>query len=795
MRVNCGFYGFSVTWSVIHGAGFNFQLHHHWTCNLELVHATRFTPEFSGSPPNSSISCAALDCICRLLMPICSATDASGSHLTTSRINRLLRPLRNKCLSLSKFLTTARHSASRSTYLSHNQDWPLESLPPLALLRQPPSATSGRLYFDRAEDLELSRLIYAVSGAFRCLLQVTHGTVQGESIPSLAAMCCFVVGENVPLSGTGTRDEEAVDEDELMKTVEDIYDTIPTYYRRHSIASHALFLVLAICPHHHTLVSTLLDICLSFGLVHESRRLLSIILEIAFQSTTSPPPITHPGHVSYLADLFAKWVSGNSDTMPSSTLPLFSISTFSRAVVDTLAQSDVSLWACKAVTRFSRSVEVIDIDSFVTLLDSLVETIHDCHSVRSGKGKEKENLDIVAIRDRLRDWMNRLFAVTASTSAELAGEFHPDIDSIVMLLDRCRSYEMHTLRLGASSQPSQDELPDAITILATHLHVAYSPADYDSRLLHLLRGVSPIPTTFTRLVEHMHRGSAEDFTTSLQRSSSVLQIHNLLQLDASLWACALRVFESTPKGTSKDIQRIKLLLIDGVDEAERRLFGAGPPDSSPAVRLPGQSKKSCGAHHRRPSGEWEWEEMVGCWIRKTPAHVKKKRKTAHVVSHESPVFIKRLLRRGAHRYATHGSSRDTVPRKSVRSAMGSTASRACDFSSPSSRGSKNVAGDSNDCSWWSGENEKENLMPSSPMAERRPVLKPRHSNFSSILMDAQKTRVNLHDLKSPTTSLLPSSKQSRPSLSRKLSVYPPAVVLASDDSMDLFACATSPLRT
>ncbi|KAG2355336.1 hypothetical protein BDR07DRAFT_1426489 [Suillus spraguei] len=560
-------------------------------------------------------------------------------------------------------------------------------------------------------------------------------------------MCCFVVGENVPFSGTGTRDgqEETVDEDEVMKTVEDIYDTIPTYYRRHSIASHALSLVLTLCPHHHTLVRTLLDICLSFGLVHESRRLLSITLKIAFLSTTSPPPITHPGHVTYLADLLAQWVSRKSDTVPSNAILLFSVSTFSQAVVDALAQSNVSLWACKAVARFSRSVEVADIDCFVTLLDSLVETIHDHYPARSGKGKEKETLDIVAIRYSLHDWMNRLFAITTSTFAALADE------PAVPILD-------------ASPQPSQDELPDAITILATHLHVTCSQADYNSILLDLLREVSPIPGTFTRLVEHIYRGSAQDFMISLQQFSSALQTHKLLQLDASLWACALRVFESTPKGTSKEIQRFKLLLIEGVDEAERRLFGAGLPDSSPAVRLPGQSKKrSRDTHHRRPSGEWEWEEMVGCWIRKTPAHVKKRGEITHVL-HESPVFIKRLLRRGSRRYVVQGSSRVTVPHKSARFAMGSTASRARDrLSSPSSRESESFAEDPNDDPWRGGENEKE--------------------------------MVNLHEPKPPTTSILSSSKQSRPSLSRKLSVYPPAAMLPSDDSMDLFAYATSPPRT
>lgn len=159
------------------------------------------------------------------------ATD--GSHLTTSRINRLLRPLRNKCLSLSKYLTVARHSASS---LPHSQNWLPESPPPLAILRPPPSATRGRLCLDKgfAEDMELSRLLYAVCDAFRNLLQVTHGAVPGEPIPSLAAMCCFVVGGNVPLSTDGTHEdqEEAISEDELMRVVDEIYDVIPTYYRR-----------------------------------------------------------------------------------------------------------------------------------------------------------------------------------------------------------------------------------------------------------------------------------------------------------------------------------------------------------------------------------------------------------------------------------------------------------------------------------------------------------------------------------------------------------------------------------
>jgi len=358
---------------------------------------------------------------------------------------------------------------------------------------------------------------------------------------------------------------------------------------------------------------------------------------------------------------------------------------------------------------------------------------------------------------------------------------------------------LHTLRLGAPHQPFRNELPDAIATLAAHLHVAYSLADYDSRLLRLLREVSPIPTTFSQLVEHMYRdrNSAQDFMTSLQQFSTAFQIHNLLQLDASLWGCALRVFESAPKGTSKEMETIKLLLIDAVDEAERRLFGAGALDSSPAVRLPGQSKRSSGAHYRRPSGEWEWEEMVGGWIQKTPIHAQKKRKTTHVDLHESPVFIQRLLRRGAQRNSLNGA---TISVKSARSALRSSASKA------SNSRSDNYA-KSNDSSGWDEEDE-ENVPPSSPMEERRSTLKPRHSNFSSILADAQRNRVNLHKSKPPSVTavkkpasssgVLPKSQQSRLPLTQKRFSVPafclPEAALTSDDSMDLFACATSSPR-
>ncbi|KAG1838455.1 hypothetical protein DFJ58DRAFT_733829 [Suillus subalutaceus] len=200
-----------------------------------------------------------------------------------------------------------------------------------------------------------------------------------------------------------------------------------------------------------------------------------MVLKIAFMPMTSPPPIIRSGHVSYLADFLAKWISRNIDIIPSNNLPLFSVSTFLRAVIDILALSDISLWASKAISRFTHSVKVADIDSFVTFQDSLAEIIHDCHLVRSGMGKGMETPGIVDVRDSLGDWMNKLFVVTTSTSPTLAeGSHRPNLDSII-LLNQCQNYGIHTLKLGASLPPPQDELPDAIVTLATHLHITYPP--------------------------------------------------------------------------------------------------------------------------------------------------------------------------------------------------------------------------------------------------------------------------------------------------------------------------------
>lgn len=160
-------------------------------------------------------------------------TEPSGAHLTTSRINRLLRPLRNKCNTLAALPKAA--TASRVTY-SKQSNWDPDSRPPLTLLC--PSAGTKKLTLESrsADEFELSRRIHAVCDAFKNVAQVAYGQPCTERIPSLAAMCTLVVGENMvaansdsTLVGSG---ENSTDESDVLDT-DSIYEAVPPHYRRY----------------------------------------------------------------------------------------------------------------------------------------------------------------------------------------------------------------------------------------------------------------------------------------------------------------------------------------------------------------------------------------------------------------------------------------------------------------------------------------------------------------------------------------------------------------------------------
>ncbi|KAF8557982.1 hypothetical protein OG21DRAFT_79678 [Imleria badia] len=738
-------------------------------------------------------------------------TELSGVHLTTSRVNRLLRPLRNKCNTLAALPKSA--TASRVTYSKQSSNWDPDTRPPLIVLCPP--AGIKKLTLDRrsADVFELSRQIHAVCDAFKNIAHVAYGQPCKQRIPSLAAMCTLVIGGNMPATNSDSTSvdsgEDSTDENELLD-VDGIYEAVPQHYRRFLIVSHALSMILCICTHHHTLVTILLDHCLSFGLVHESTHLLNIILAQAFlpSNPSYPPPVTHPVHTNYLLDLHAKWTTVNKPSGTSSGSLLFTTSTFCQAVLGTLSQSSSSnshiLWTSKVLNRLFHIVESCDLDSYLVITHTLSRSFWEI----SGCSPDAmlDDAQPVMLRDKLSELMSKLFDLLFTHSESHSSPLTLSrISTAIDILHKCRAARLHSLRMSTPAPGSPIDLPDMIIIFTTHIFVAFrNSIDNSDRLLAILDDSSPIPSTFSKLMVYFSRlrdsqafgDFMEAFLAQLKMYSSALRSEKLFGLDASLWACALHHFEtsiaSSDKGSSTLVTRYKQQLMEAVDAAERRCFG-GDIDSSPVIPLSIRSKR---AKRGRLSGHWEWEDMVGSWIRQTPVHKKRKIDDGRLHNHSRP--------------------RGTITSKAASGPISastplSTCHRRLPTLSPTS--SEPSEPDGSD---YQDETDKENY-PSSPppvVKGSRP-LKPQSSNFFSLLADAQTNRIVLHPKSRPKPKppssvipekyVLPHSSQDSRHAPRKQEqkescrkARPPApskTLLLSDDSLDLFAYTTSsPLR-
>lgn len=171
-------------------------------------------------------------------------SSGSLSDLSVTRINRLLRPLRNKCgqLASSTPSSSRRSRANPITYASNSAatQWQSDDHPPLLILQTPQHLVS-RVHLDRHSlgNLDLSRKIYAVVDAFRNLLQASFGVerdkAEKSSFLSLTDLCAAVVGEHVQAEiewSAREKEEDDMEEDAEREIVEDIYESVPSQFRR-----------------------------------------------------------------------------------------------------------------------------------------------------------------------------------------------------------------------------------------------------------------------------------------------------------------------------------------------------------------------------------------------------------------------------------------------------------------------------------------------------------------------------------------------------------------------------------
>ncbi|KZP34316.1 hypothetical protein FIBSPDRAFT_5414 [Athelia psychrophila] len=725
-----------------------------------------------------------------------------GSNLTTTRINRLLRPLRNKCNSLAELPSSSAAGAPKATYSSSAKGWSINDRPPLAMLQPARPGGLRPLTEDCMRTMELARRIFAVRDCFKNIIQVSFNAGgkssirrDRQSIPSLAEFCSMVIGSTIQdefdtFSAKGRDDSDFMGEDEVLDIANEIYEAVPTHYRRWTTVSHALQMILNICPHHPTLLALLIEACCYVNLVRESHTLLHTLLSMAISSSpTSPSPLSHPAHSSYLIDLCATWV-GTSEASAVGARSFRTRLTFTSILVDVLENSGISdAWTCRAVTTFARANRKTEYSSFLYITTALARSISQDGqtSLTHGEGKSGHNQHFIAAYRRLNKWVIQIIddQWDQTKSADL------DTEALTNLLACAHQSNLH----HALPQLEDPELSNNIITLASCCLAKASSAQprRDGEALacvSILTEVTPIPSTFHVLISLILGDEASSSNewhnlviTSLHDHASVLRAHKFLKLEASLWACVVRMLEGdsyVPPSPHCDVEMLRELATEAVDEAESRCFGtARSLPATPAASHLGKKRPA-----KSPHGEWEWEDMVGSWIRRSPV-VKRPKLQAS----QSAVDTQRTLRSAN---TTWKHARHSFPaRKHPTSASSiSSASRTSTSSVSEAVTEPSV------------DEEKRTTGIKLPQISKAPCIR----NFASILADAQTNVTVLHRRTSwsgpqPQKNIEPVTpyRPRRTHSPREEVFIPPAHEdtfgsMPSDDSMDLFTCnQSSPL--
>ncbi|KAJ3805151.1 hypothetical protein EV368DRAFT_89146 [Lentinula lateritia] len=490
------------------------------------------------------------------------------SLFSTTRINRLLRPLRNKCSTLAVSGTrTASLSGCTTTY-SSTKSFTQPDIPPLRILSLPASIlgleeTSG----------EWSRKIYAVRNAFNDIVEKTAGPrIQsgGDNtarLPSLSTLCALVIGKHAEpdIEEDTTRFEEECSVD----VVETLYKEIPALYRGSTLVSHSLHIILDVCPLSPTLLKLLLDITLNNNLVHHSEIILRRYLLIALtpSAPTRSPPICHPAHSNFLVELLRYWEQNNN---PSCVF--FKTLDENMAVVGTY-----DIWVCKATTKLLLDCRK-DPLQLTSVSGNLVRFISkpELHlpSRQFSVSAMAHASPTETLRRSLRVWLECVLHFLLLPSQSI------DLHCFYDFLSMCKECWIHlspdisTTVLPSSEQDAVSAIVSVTTLLLSQRLVA-SHAIFQI----LSEKISPSTTLFSLLISKTLVSSAclPECIERIQTYGASLRKHGFLELEVSLWASALREVENSElllQRYAKDALHVyRSVLIDCVEDAEKRCYG------------------------------------------------------------------------------------------------------------------------------------------------------------------------------------------------------------------------------
>jgi hypothetical protein len=508
---------------------------------------------------------------------------------------------------------------------------------------------------------------------------------------------------------------------------------------RFALLSHAINLVLSTTIHHPTLLSLLLDVSLAHGLLYESNTVLRALLFVALSpaSTGASPPICHPAHSVFLLELRTRWLG---DGFPDQA--------FCRIVVEVLhAVQSSEAWECKAVYKLAKDICGSDFLSFMELVGGCTNVALELDDSNRGKitakrSKQQDNTRVaMRLWTRIRQWLD--IACDHSITTEDPREWSlENSDAVYAFLELSLSCLHHDICSVDNADTIHVDLQGAIVCLATlWLSSPFILNSQTDSIINRLREITPRSSTYVTLVTKIFVKLSLDLGQSkLWSFAAILRLHDLLHLEASLWACALCHIElPTPEHlfrSSNKIREYRDHLIDLVDDAEHRCFGVGVPSPGSPHTPSGHAKvDDSGSTAGRLNCEWQWEATLRCWVRKDNGHpsFKKRRKIEHAEA---------LSLSGSRSSCLRHSAGITVHTRDMR-------------------------------------------LP----------LQPSSSNFTSLLVDAFSQRTVLHDIREKKTQVGDLRRQrkslSSPSLDSHNNEHQEVISLPSDDLLDLFICEAS----
>lgn len=228
--------------------------------------------------------------------------------------------------------------------------------------------------------------------------------------------------------------------------------------------------------------------------------------------------------------------------------------------------------------------------------------------------------DLSGIYNGLYQWLNlaleRLHLPSKEPSDKLL-----DGDALFELI-RTSSFSLVS---GAGSFPPKlQDCTISLCLMWLFHNRKDAPKDYTKHVESSLASFTPRPTTFHGFVKHLFGNNpVGDARHTVQSYIYLLQSCDIRKLEASLCGSALYVvenLESDTRLTPNDRTEVKLYrqqLVELVDEAESKLFKA-PTQVAPVAGTWGSRGEGFSAISHSPwsKGGWEWEPVIGCWVRK-----------------------------------------------------------------------------------------------------------------------------------------------------------------------------------